>query len=541
MNAVEVFRQVGKDLQALVLGPNGYFCSEGQMIVFQTRSRELPQVSLCGENIPSRNLRQGEGEFHGEFERLIDMWAGRTVFHFSGGGPPLTLQLDIGPHESKLAVGAWDALIKELCDINDTLPWGVAPGTAAGRKVLDSLATVHPAIIESQLPIFRRLLVQFLADPPTGLQRIRAIHPLMGARRVDLGTLKWLSKRPLELAGIRGAALEDAPPNPRARADLPATVLSSDQPITRYLAHLLERIQLRFAATAKALRSPAGHGVPDLAAREHARELAASVEAASGTIRILQRSPLLRSVRPESLTDSVLQSLPEHPLHSAIHNVGRHLLKPGLAYAPGQDIQSALKHSYDLFELMVLYRLVDQVGAGLGPAWAPVGEGRIERYPHEDRPLNRSYWVWRGPEGHELELHYQPFFGPARKPPDTRFFSSLSAARVPDYVVILRRGQQIASWVILDSKYRCSRQPIQDGLGDIHRYRDALRIMGRPATAAYIIVPSLQGSAKLYGGEDFIRAHRIGALTVYDQGWMKPVWIALGLPPDLGAGPATSF
>ena len=373
----------------------------------------------------------------------------------------------------------------------------------------------------------------------TGLLRIRGIRPLMGTRRVDLGTIRWLSKRPLELAGVRGAALEDAPPNPRARADLPATVMSSDQPITRYLAHLLQRIQLRLAATVKALRSPAGHGVPDPAAREHAGELASNVEAASVMVRNLQRSPLMRSVRPEPLTDSVLQSMPDHPLHSAIHHLGRYLVAPGLAYAPGQDIQSALKYSYDLFELVVLYRLADQLGSGLGPAWAMEGEGRIERYPHEDRPRNRSCWVWRGPGDQALELHYQPIFVSAIKPPDNRFFSSVSATGVPDYVVILRHSQEIASWIILDAKYRCSRQPIQEGLGDIHRYRDALRILGHPAEAAFIIVPSLQGRAKLYGEIDFIETHQLGALTLYNQGWLQPVWMALHLSPAPGVGAVT--
>jgi hypothetical protein len=33
------------------------------------------------------------------------------------------------------------------------------------------------------------------------------------------------------------------------------------------------------------------------------------------------------------------------------------LLRPGLAFAPGCGLLSALKRTYDLFELLVLYRL----------------------------------------------------------------------------------------------------------------------------------------------------------------------------------------
>ncbi len=528
---------MGPELHPLERGPNGYLCSEGEVVVLLTRTDELPHVSICGEVLPLKSLRREGQTYVGEFERLIDTWAGRTVFTLDSAEPPERLQLDIGPHEKKLGPDGWEALIQELSAISNTLPWGISPGAASGAMEPDALATVHPAIIEHELPIFRRLLRQLLADPPTQTLRVRAIRPLDLSRGADLRTIRWLSRRPLELAGIRGLALEGQPPNSRALADQPDTVSSLDHPITRYVAYLLERVRRRLAETERRLRQPAGHGVPDPAATVYARQLADQVQAATLAIEAVQRAPLFRMVRPEALSDAVLQSLPDHPLYSAIHRVGRRLTQPGLVYAPGQDVYSALKHSYDLFELMVLYRLINAISAKLSFDWIATGEGSIKRLPHEDRPPDRSTWIWRGPGGQELELHYQAMFRSAGPPPDLRFLTSLSAQGVPDYVLIYRTGGEVVSWMILDAKYRSSRQSVHDGLADIHRYRDSLRVRGQAASAAYIIVPTLAQGAELYGQPVFLEAHRLGALSVYDHHWLDPIWTWL---QDVGATPVVT-
>ena len=95
------------------------------MIVLRTLTEELPRVTLCGEVLTANSLRRDGDGFAGEFERLIDMWAGRSVFMLEGGSSPQKLQLDIGPHKKKLGPGAWEALIQELCDVAATLPWGM--------------------------------------------------------------------------------------------------------------------------------------------------------------------------------------------------------------------------------------------------------------------------------------------------------------------------------------------------------------------------------------------------------------------------------
>jgi hypothetical protein len=536
-----VFRRKGAELQPLTPGPNGYACSEGDFLVFEAVSGEIPVVTFSGETLAFKTLqRTGEGYF-GVFERLIDMWAGRTSFSLRDGETEVILTLDIGPHEGKLDRFGWEGLINELSEISQSLPWGLSPGAAAGRISNDALTVVHPAIIESELSRFQRLLAQLLADPPIVTLRTRTVRPLDLGRRVDLQTIRWLSRRPLELAGVRGTLPDTQHANSRARINQPSTLSSSDHPITRYVAYLLEQVRRRLMATQRGLTGPAQRRMPDETADTYARQLAAKVSIAVGQIEALQGAPLFRSVRREPLTDSVLQSLPDHPLYSALHRSGRRLAEPGLAYGPAQDLYSALKHSFDLFELVVLYRLASGISSKLGSEWRLLRQGAIKRLPREDRPPDGALWLWAGPEGQFLELHYQPWFSSARAPPDNRRFTSLSAVAVPDYVLVLRQGSNPIGWIILDAKYRSGSQSVRDGLSDVHRYRDALRVRGLKAEAGYIIVPNLQPKAELFGSAEYLAAYRFGALNVYAGEWLDPIFRSLanlGLKRHLGPAAA---
>jgi hypothetical protein len=523
-----VFRRRGVDLESLERGPNGYACSEGDFLVFRTITDELPVVSFCGETLAFKTLRREGAGYAGEFERLIDMWAGRTSFSLRDGTGEAVLDLDIGPHERKLDRLGWEGLINELSEVSQSLPWGLSPGAAAGQASGDALPVVHPAIIEIELPRFKRLLSQLLADPPLVTLRTRTVRPLDLGRRIDLQTIRWLSRRPLELAGVRGTLPETQHANPRAQIDQPSSLSSSDHPITRYVAYLLEQVRRRLESTANALSGSAQRRMADEAADIYARQLSAKVSAAMAQVEAVQHAPLFRSVRREPLSDSALQSLPDHPLYSALHRSGRRLAEPGLAYRPGQDLHSALKHSFDLFELVVLYRLAAGISSRLGPAWRLVRQGRVKRLPREDRPPDGALWLWAGPDGQMLELHYQPWFSSARAPPDQRRFSSLSAVGVPDYVLVLQRDGNPVGWIILDAKYRSGSQSVRDGLSDVHRYRDALRVRGAKAEAAFIVVPNLQPKAELFGSSQYVAAHRFGALNVYSEGWLDPILSSLG-------------
>ena len=112
---------------------------------------------------------------------------------------------------------------------------------------------------------------------------------------------------------------------------------------------------------------------------------------------------------------------------------------------------------------------------------------------------------------------------------------------IPDYVLVLRRGMQPISWLILDAKYRSGRAGVDEGLGDIHRYRDALRVNGSVAAGAYIVVPRLEELEAPYGQSEYHVVNNFGVLQLYSNDWLQPIkrWIeSVLMPPGWSAGSA---
>jgi hypothetical protein len=471
---------------------------------------------------PQRLVQRGNG-FEARYELFVETWAGRTTVELLDGAVRRAIILEIGPHERKLGPDQFDAMLAELSNRSSGIIWGLSPGTRSGLAASTAPAVVHPVIFASQLPVFERLLARFMADPPTTTRRTREARPLDLSRRADLKTLRWLGRRPAVLRAVRGDGSVVAFADPRTPVDQPRSISSYDHPVTCYVAYLLKRLLVRFRETALTLRTAPGRPFRDPAIEAHAEMLASEVDAAAVWIEAMLARPLFRQVRPEPIGETALQSLEDEPLYGALHRVARRMLDPGLAYSPGGDLQSALKHTYDLFELFVLYRLIDELPKQLGTGWI-LKAGKPLRYVgREERPADRAAWWFQGPGGLALELRYQQWFSRARMPPDERMFTSLSGVNIPDYILVLRRDTKPISWVILDAKYRSGRQAVDQGLGDVHRYRDALRVRGMRADGAFVVVPNLQEAGAVYATSGYHDHHAFGVLQLFSEGWLAQV------------------
>ena len=104
-----------------------------------------------------------------------------------------------------------------------------------------------------------------------------------------------------------------------------------------------------------------------------------------------------------------------------------------------------------------------------------------------------------------------------------RSLASLSGALIPDYLLEFAQDGIVKSWLILDAKYRSGRQAVDDGLGDVHRYRDALRPFGISASGAYVIVPRLAEAAAPYAQPDFIAHHKFGVCELFAPDPLLPI------------------
>ena len=508
---------------------DAWSCSEGDIITIETRTQKLPIVRLAGRTLAHEHLSLADQGYLGQYLLFIDTWAGRTNLEIQDGTSTSTLTFQVQPSQRKLGQDEFDAMLHELAQRNPGILWGLSPGGHRGAASKSSPAVVHPAIINSQLPLLNRLFALFIAEPPKVTLRSREAQPLDLARRVDLTTMRWLGRRPLVLEGLRGNITAGSYTNQRTPIDQPKTFTSLDHPITRYFAYLLHRLINRFRDSSQLLRAGPKRAFRDPVVESHAEALAITLDQATGQIENLLSLPPFRCLCPEPPTETVYQLLGDQPLFGAINRSAQLLLTPGLAHGPSGDIYSALKHTYDLFEIFVLFRLIDNLEAALGETWKLEARKTYIDRRREERPGDRAVWLFRGPEETTLELRYQQWFSRMKTSNDGRMFTSLSGLNIPDYVLILRKDRVVVSWVILDAKYRSGRQAVDQGLGDVHRYRDALRVRGIRASGAFVVVPRLQDENAVYSTSTYHERYNFGALQLFSGSLLQPVLKALDL------------
>ena len=348
----------GGALEALpiALTGAGWICTEGDDVVLDVSAENQPTLTMAGQAIVPKNLARDERGYQARFEVPIDTWAGFTRLEAVDGAEQLTLMLEVRPHEHKLGKSAFDEMLTELSERSAGLIWGLSPGSATGAQATGALSVVHPAVLVSQLPRFVRLVGAYLADPPVSTIRVTRPRALDLARRTDVATLRRLGRWPVLLRALQGDGSEGRFADPRQPIEQSEIITSTDHPMTRYLAHLLRQLVRRFRAGEASLRTARGRPFPDATIEAHAANLADVMAAAALQMEALLGRPLMRSARPEALDGSALQSLADQPVFGALHRIGRRLLHPGLAYGPDASIKSALKHTYDLFEIFVLFR-----------------------------------------------------------------------------------------------------------------------------------------------------------------------------------------
>jgi hypothetical protein len=78
----------------------------------------------------------------------------------------------------------------------------------------------------------------------------------------------------------------------------------------------------------------------------------------------------------------------------------------------------------------------------------------------------------------------------------------------PDLLITMESGEA-QRMLILDAKYRTSRQNVLDAMRSAHLYQDALRWKGERASCSLLLVPK-GGGAPWLEEPDFHRAHRVG-------------------------------
>jgi hypothetical protein len=495
-------------------------CFEGETLRIETRTQTAVMATIEGFPLPNSSIRQVGADILMQWSLLIDSWAGETRIELQAGDIQQSITVDVQPHPGKLGREAFNEMLAELSDISKDLPWGASPGHMTAELDKDSPLVVQPVVLEHLLPDLVKSVRQVRREPLIRSERVQETRPLSFATRMSPKTLRQLIARPTFIAALDPAHDSDSEGIARIRIEQPVPVTAYDHPATRYLVGLLRRLQRSLNDTRRELEKIAaggGPGAQDHFVKAYADSLLAPIHRCQTEVASFLDTGLFRNMKPAPLTESAAQAILDHPAYNRLLRILRQLLTPGLHLSEHAAMKAGIRRTWDLFELLCLFRLGRQLAEALGEEWSWKREAPILASGFTQTPKNDLSFLARHADGYRLELHYQRTFSSAKSEKDLSGFRSLTGERRPDYILGLFKNNELIGWIVLDAKYRSTRGPVLDGLADVHVYRDSLRWQGQRCDAGFILVPTLNIGTRRYGTVEYRDTFAIGALVLQDN------------------------
>lgn len=202
------------------------------------------------------------------------------------------------------------------------------------------------------------------------------------------------------------------------------------------------------------------------------------------------QSPPWPDVTRAEVSAAGLTAVTADPVYSRAWSRGWRALRPGMEQGEFTE-RLWISPSWEIYE-----------------RWCFVKIGRMLVDSLSEWRWRRNSRVWVGERGgRRLQLELQPTFRAGREGADKRW--SVSKERVPD-LLLTAQCPDGHPFLLLDAKYRSSRESVLDAMTSAHVYRDSLRIGEQRPDAALLLLPAGGGAAWLQNSE-FQRAHYVGA------------------------------
>jgi hypothetical protein len=402
--------------------------------------------------------------------------------------------LDVSPDPLKLGRDVFEQMIGELWAADPSLVLGDEPGTIQTGELG---AFEDPWIAFARL---RRHAGAFLAavnriaeQPRLRLVVARDSAPLHRVRRADRRTAMSVLRSPA-VALFAGEAASSSWTGVCA-VDVPVVETTVDSAANRAILSLMHAMRRRARALLGALQKVVERETDSdtrtaLEARWPPRRdfLVGVVETLT---RATRRAPWCDVYQAE-ITAAGLTAVASDPDYSRGWSRGWRALRQGVESGELTD-RLWTSPTWEIYE-----------------RWCFLNVGRLLRaslperqWVLESRPRRR--WLGVGAKD-RIELLLQPTFqaGPAHAA--GRW--SVSRQRVPDLLLSVV-GDGAPRFVVLDAKYRASRQNVLEAMESAHLYQDSLRIRAERPRASLLIVPAA-GGAPWLEDSDFQAEHRVG-------------------------------
>ncbi|WP_194790901.1 DUF2357 domain-containing protein [Pseudomonas sp. UFMG81] len=333
---------------------------------------------------------------------------------------------------------------------------------------------------------------QVARTPHVKLQAKRGKLPLSQVRRLHPAALQ----DPKLSALIRNPALA------AKHSNMPVSAWTSgasvDTQANRALLALLQRFRAAVCALHRSVKANALHGTKKHQAQRSQRRIALLEALDARVLGVLRQHPFPGVTAGASSASGVVQ-VAAQPSYGKAYRLGTQALALGVE---GQQLWDHLhaNHSWGIYEMwcfvQVLHTLQSCTANSLRPA-API---TVE--------ADLCWWAELAP-GHSLELLYQGVFPKTQPSPGCEGFS-ISRKRIPDILIIERKGQTIRS-LILDAKWRSGEHHELEAMESAHLYHDSLRIGDARPDCCLLMLPAVLANQQL-GQNDFIIRNRVGAI-----------------------------
>ncbi len=426
-------------------------------------------------------------------------YAGRVDVEVLDGAGRLiaTYCLDVGPSPDKLGQPQFLCMVSEILSAMPTLLLGdgaVLPRFGHDGAIV-SIEVAYARMRRYGGPCLSALRAICL-HPLTQLQQQRrTVHPHQ-VRRVDTRTAQELSRTP---AAAHLLGLDQGPPIELSRVTVPHIDLTFDHAANRTIAAMVDRLLARTAELGRQFAGVSEQQNERLSTRvsRRLRVLAALDDGLRG----IRRSPVLSAVTRPEISAAGLNAISAQPDYARAFQLAWKALNTGLLGGNADDPlpTGPTWQVYERWCFMRVWQLLQEI--------APEAGWRFTAGDF-DRVCPRVHGCV---DGDTVILHLQPTFH-AWDQPTARSFKSLSRQREPD-IVLTVESSHAKRFLVLDAKYRASRDNVLDAMQSAHIYQDSLTWHGERPRGSYLLLPR-GGAVNWLEDGAFRNAFRVGTFEL---------------------------
>lgn len=417
------------------------------------------------------------GFYAGEVLAELFDWDGKSIAKY---------RLDVSPDPKKLGRIGYDAMVEAIRRFDPRL----LVGSESAQSVIGTRGEITNLHLQySRLRRFGQAFVDAITAvtvrPQTLLTRDRTWKTVHQVKRVDRQTILSIIRNPDSLALLANEGRSNSADSGSPMFNVAMSRDELDTPANRALLATLYDVIRRSRLLIESFTRIAADEVanptrtalkPRLGRRlEVLRTLEAQLR------RIVKRTPFKEVTRTE-VTSAGLVVIAAHPLYARAFRAGWNILRPGIEHADEKEYlwTSPTWEIYERWCYLQTFQAVQLAFPGL--EWE-------RRYPSKS---GDSILIRGEAAGIRVETHFQLRF-PAFDMSDRQSFYSLSRERYPD-IVVTCTSNSVRRFVVLDAKYRSTRESVLEAMESAHIYSDSLRWNDIAPALTLLLVPAAGGA-----------------------------------------------